>query len=137
MVLYELVLTLDSGADGTKVLDVLKRTARTVVSRSGVIRRIDNWGERPLAHRIRKNERDHHAARYVAVWLDAHPAALGEVDRFLKHDRTVLRRTAFRRKVLAPEGNGFLSTEIRNALQAAEEGAGAEGAAAGAQGGGG
>lgn len=120
MVLYEIVLTVDSTAPGARLLEFLRRAAKHVVSRSGNVRRVENWGERQLAYRVRKNQQDHHSARFLSVWIDAHPAVLKEVESLARFNRDVLRQTTFKRKLVLPEGDGFLATEVREAALRAE-----------------
>jgi small subunit ribosomal protein S6 len=123
MVFYEIVLTVDAAAPGPRLVDFLKRTARHVVARSGNVRKIENWGERQLAFRVRKDQRNHHSARFLSLFIDAHPTVLKEVESLSRFNRDVLRQVTFKRKFSLPQGDGFLATEIREAAMAAEVGA--------------
>lgn len=115
MVLYEIVLTVDAAAPGPRLLEFLKRAARHVVSRSGNVRKVENWGERQLAYRVRKNQQNHFSGRFLSIWIDAHPAVLKEVESLARFNRDVLRQTTFKRKFALPDGEGFLATEMREA----------------------
>ncbi|KAJ1622420.1 hypothetical protein T492DRAFT_1062727 [Pavlovales sp. CCMP2436] len=123
MVLYEIVITFDAAAPGARLLTFLKRASNQVLSRSGNLRRVDNWGERPLATRIRKSQQSHFSARFISLWIDAHPNVLKEVEAIVRFDRDVLRFTSFKRKFALPAGNGFIATELREAALRAEEAA--------------
>ncbi|KAG8461625.1 hypothetical protein KFE25_001229 [Diacronema lutheri] len=120
MVLYELVLTVDSSAPGPRLLEFIKRAARLVISRSGNVRKVENWGERELAYRVRKSQQNHHSARFLSVWIDAHPVVLKEVEALARFNRDVLRHTTFKRKFVLPQSEGFLATEVREAALRAD-----------------
>jgi len=115
MVLYEIVLTVDAKAPGPKILEILQKAARLVLSRSGNVRKLQNWGERELAYKVRRNEQNHTNARFISMWIDAHPVVLKEVEASMRYNKEILRQMTFRRKFKLPEGDGFLSKEIREA----------------------
>lgn len=119
MVLFELVLIADARVEGHKMLELLKRISKLVVSRSGVVRKVDNWGLRPLAQRIRKNQEDHLDARYLSLWMDAHPSLLQEINQIMKYDRTILQHKTFHRSALEEAKKGFLASEVHRALEGA------------------
>ncbi len=57
----------------------------------GVIRRLDNLGELPLANRMKAHNQWNHSGRFVRMRFEASPAALDAVERTLRSDERVVR----------------------------------------------
>jgi small subunit ribosomal protein S6 len=87
MALYEHVLLVRQDATPQQV-DALVEQMKTVLETGGgKVHKVENWGLRSLAYRIRKNRKAH----YALMNIDGPHAAVSEMERQLKINEDVLR----------------------------------------------
>ena len=89
-----------------------------VADQGAEILRVDEWGTRPLAYPIQKNNK----GSYVIFYFQAGPHVVAEFERRLRIDEKILRFTSLRHD----EGFPQPATVEKAQAQAAEEGADAE-----------
>ncbi len=88
---YEVYCIAKANASAEHLSTLLKKVATVLKPRSGVIRKVDNYGLKPLAYRIRAHSRYHHVGRYFMFKMQASPASLPEVLHRLKVDEGIIR----------------------------------------------
>jgi small subunit ribosomal protein S6 len=93
--LYELVgIARCAGSTGGEDAAQLVRLAgRLIVNNRGVVRKIENWGVRPLPKITNINRQSHVVASHFYVKFDASPSVQSEVMRALRRDPRLLRTT--------------------------------------------
>lgn len=87
MALYEHVLLVRQDATPQQVDALVEQMKATVESGGGKIGKVENWGLRSLAYRMRKNRKAH----YALINIDAPWPAVAEMERQLKINEDVLR----------------------------------------------
>ncbi|CAM9494702.1 unnamed protein product, partial [Phaeothamnion confervicola] len=81
---------------------VYRRLAKTVIRMGGVVRQVENHGERRAPYRFRSRTmsadlvRYHASARWVSAYYDADSSVKDELDRQLKVEENMLRMTTLR-----------------------------------------
>jgi small subunit ribosomal protein S6 len=77
---YELLYFVNPALDEEDRLATLKRIDTTIVSQSGVVDNVDEWGKRKLAFEVDKlTDGD-----YTLIDFHAEPASIAEIDRVLR-----------------------------------------------------
>jgi small subunit ribosomal protein S6 len=87
MALYEHVLLVRQDATPQQVEALTEQMKTVVETGGGKVAKIEQWGLRSLAYRIRKNRKAH----YALLNIDAPHAAVAEMERQLKINEDVLR----------------------------------------------
>ncbi|KAI8971682.1 30S ribosomal protein S6 [Mycotypha africana] len=93
MPFYELVCIARHNMLEGNLKDLLKTSAKHVVSRGGVVRGFDNWGEMKIPHRIKRHQEYHTDGRYWTMHFYANPLILQDLGKQLSVDSRVLRHT--------------------------------------------
>ncbi|PKC13271.1 hypothetical protein RhiirA5_410825 [Rhizophagus irregularis] len=62
---YELLCITRAGLMEANFKDLVRNSAKHVLERGGVVRGFENWGEMPLAKRIRRHQVYHTRGQYV------------------------------------------------------------------------
>ncbi|MDP3971680.1 MAG: 30S ribosomal protein S6 [Candidatus Nanopelagicales bacterium] len=84
---YEVMVILDPDLEERTVQPSLDAFLNVIRADGGTIEKVDVWGRRRLAYEIKKKS----DGIYVVIDLVANPAAVGELDRQLKLNESVLR----------------------------------------------
>jgi small subunit ribosomal protein S6 len=87
MALYEHVLLVRQDATPQQVDALVEQMKATVESGGGKVGKVESWGLRSLAYRMRKNRKAH----YALLNIDAPWPAVAEMERQLKINEDVLR----------------------------------------------
>ena len=92
MALYEHVFLARQDISSQQV-DTLVETFKGVLEENGgTVGKVENWGVKTLAYRIRKNRKAH----YVLMNVDANHAAMMEMERQMRLNEDVLRHMTIR-----------------------------------------
>jgi small subunit ribosomal protein S6 len=89
---YEVMIIFDAGLEEETIRAVTDRATETLVSRGGVIGRVDRWGRRRFAYELKHRTEGY----YVLVEATAEPAAMAEMDRVLSLADEVVRHKVIR-----------------------------------------
>lgn len=87
MALYEQMFLARQDIAPQQIDELLNVYKGVIEAHGGEVGRVENWGLRPLAYRIRKNRK----AYYVLVNIDAPAAAIAEVERQMRINEDILR----------------------------------------------
>jgi len=99
MPLYETVFIARQDVSAKQVEDMAASFSKIVNDNGGQTKRIESWGLRTLAYRIKKNRKGH----YTLLHFDAPPKAIAEMERNMRLNEDVLRFMTVRIEKL-PEG---------------------------------
>ncbi|EJF81908.1 30S ribosomal protein S6 [Bartonella doshiae] len=110
MALYEHVFLARQDIAPQQIDELLSVYKGVIEAHGGKVGRVENWGLRPLAYRIRKNRK----AYYVLVNIDASAAAIAEVERQMRINEDVLRYMTIRVETHEKEKSAMLSRLDRN-----------------------
>lgn len=90
--LYEVVILTKTGTEATtKLKNLLATNAKMLWERGAVIADIKPWGQRELAYRIRKQQKNYYNAQYTSLHVYCNPATLSTLETNLRQNDHVLR----------------------------------------------
>lgn len=101
---YETVFIARQDLSPKQVEDLTERMTKILTDDGGTIHKVENWGLRTLAYRIKKNRKAH----YVLIESETAPAALHEMERNLRLEEDVLRYLTIRREELSKGPSAIL-----------------------------
>ncbi|MCB9978622.1 MAG: 30S ribosomal protein S6 [Rhodospirillales bacterium] len=104
MPFYETVFIARQDLSPKQVEDLTERMTKILTDDGGTIHKVENWGLRTLAYRIKKNRKAH----YVLIESETAPAALHEMERNLRLEEDVLRYLTIRREELSKGPSAIL-----------------------------
>ncbi|WP_375649102.1 30S ribosomal protein S6 [Bartonella sp. OT172YNZD] len=110
MALYEHMFLARQDIAPQQVDELLSLYKSVIEAHGGKVGRIENWGLRPLAYRIRKNRK----AYYVLVNIDAPASVIAEVERQMRINEDILRYMTIRVEKHEKEKSAMLSHLDRN-----------------------
>lgn len=87
MRIYEELFIVDPNATDEQIDSVTAQIEGVVTDAGGTIDKIDKWGVRKLAYRVKKREE----GQYVLVQFSAEASVVREIERRLRVDETVLK----------------------------------------------
>ncbi len=87
MALYEHVYMARQDVTAQQVEAMTEQFKSIVEQRGGTVGKVEYWGVKSLAYRIKKNRKAH----FTLMNIDAPPAAIAEVERLQGHNEDVLR----------------------------------------------
>jgi len=87
MPLYEHVFLARQDVSGQQVDALIEQFKGVIEANGGSVSKVENWGIKSLAYRIRKNRKAH----YALLNIDAPPAAVAEMERQMRINEDVLR----------------------------------------------
>jgi small subunit ribosomal protein S6 len=87
MPLYEHVFLVRQDASAPQVEALTQQFKSVIENNGGKVAKVENWGLRSLAYRIKKNRKAH----YSLLNIDAPPAALAEMERQMSINEDVIR----------------------------------------------
>lgn len=105
MALYEHIFLARQDIAPQQIDELLETYKGVIESHGGKFGRVENWGLRPLAYRIRKNRK----AYYVLVNIDAPAEAISEVERRMRINEDILRYMTIRVEKHEKEQSAMLS----------------------------
>lgn len=97
MPFYETVFIARQDLSDAQVKTLTESCEKIIKSGGGKIHKIENWGLRTLAYRIKKNRKGH----YVLIESDAPAPAVAELERNLRLNEDVLRYMTIREEELS------------------------------------
>jgi small subunit ribosomal protein S6 len=92
MPLYEHVFMARQDVSSQQVDALVEQFKGVIEQNGGSIAKVENWGVKPLAYRIKKNRKAH----YALMNIDAPPAAVSEMERQMRINEDVLRYLTIR-----------------------------------------
>lgn len=108
---YESVLIARQDLGTSQVDDLVANLSDVIKTQGGEVVKVDNWGLKNLAYRIKKNRKGH----YVVLDIVAPASAIFEYERLVRLNEDIIRYMT----VKVDEFNSEMSTDEE--LQAAEE----------------
>lgn len=93
MVLYELTCISRAGLERPQTHTLIRNICQAILESSGVLRKIECTGERPLPYRIRNQREYCYEGLYWSVWFNASPRSLAAVRKAAKGEQQLLRST--------------------------------------------
>ena len=87
MAFYESVLIARQDLGASQVSSLVSDLSETLKANGGEVVRVDNWGLKNLAYRIKKNRKGH----YVILNISAPASAIAEYERLLRVNEDVIR----------------------------------------------
>lgn len=94
MPFYETVFIARQDLSAKQVEDLTETMSGFITAGDGKVLKVENWGLRTLAYRIKKSRKAH----YVLIETDCPPAAVLEMERNLRLNEDVLRYLTVRRE---------------------------------------
>ncbi|WP_336279037.1 30S ribosomal protein S6 [Bartonella sp. CB175] len=110
MALYEHMFLARQDIAPQQVDEIVSVYKGVIEAHGGKVGRVENWGLRSLAYRIRKNRK----AYYVLMNIDAPAAAIFEVERQMRINEDILRYMTIRVEKHEKEKSAMLSRIDRN-----------------------
>lgn len=87
MAFYESVLIARQDLGASQVSSLVDDLSNAIKTNGGEVVRVDNWGLKNLAYRIKKNRKGH----YVLLNISAPAAAVAEYERLMRFNEDVIR----------------------------------------------
>lgn len=87
MTKYESVLIARQDLGASQVNNLVSEMSNVIANQGGEVVRVDNWGLKNLAYRIKKNRKGH----YVVLNISAPAAAISEYERIMRFNEDVIR----------------------------------------------
>lgn len=87
MAYYESVLIARQDLGASQVNTIAADLSKVVESCGGQVVRVDNWGLKNLAYRVKKNRKGH----YVLLNLDAPAQTIAELERVMRVNEDIIR----------------------------------------------
>ncbi len=87
MTKYESVLIARQDLGASQVSSIVSDMSKVIADQGGEVVRVDNWGLKNLAYRIKKNRKGH----YVLLNISAPAQAIAEYERLLRVNEDIIR----------------------------------------------
>ena len=87
MTKYESVLIARQDLGASQVSAIVSDLSNVIAKEGGEVVRVDNWGLKNLAYRIKKNRKGH----YVVLNISAPASAISEYERVMRFNEDVIR----------------------------------------------
>jgi len=87
MTKYESVLIARQDLGTSQVNNIVSEMSNVISAQGGEVVRVDNWGLKNLAYRIKKNRKGH----YVLLNISAPSQAIAEYERLLRVNEDIIR----------------------------------------------
>ena len=84
---YESVLIARQDLGASQVNNIVEELSNVIKSEGGNVVRVDNWGLKNLAYRIKKNRKGH----YVLMNITAPASAIAEFERIMRFNEDIIR----------------------------------------------
>ena len=89
---YESVLIARQDLGASQVNNIVSNLSEVIKKEGGEVVRVDNWGLKTLAYRIKKNRKGH----YVIMNICAPANAIAEYERFMRFNEDIIRYMTIR-----------------------------------------
>jgi len=89
---YESVLIARQDLGSSQVNNIVSELGNIIKKEGGEVVRIDNWGLKTLAYRVKKNRKGH----YVLMNISAPAAAIAEFERIMRFNEDIIRYMTIR-----------------------------------------
>ena len=106
---YESVLIARQDLGASQVNDIVSSLDEVIKAEGGQIVKVDNWGLKNLAYRIKKNRKGH----YVLMNITAPANAIAEFERIMRFNEDIIRYMT----VKVEEFNDLSSAEDRETVE--------------------
>ena len=87
MTKYESVLIARQDLGASQVSSIVSELSNAIAKEGGEVVRVDNWGLKNLAYRIKKNRKGH----YVLLNISAPASAIAEYERLMRVNEDIIR----------------------------------------------
>ena len=87
MTKYESVLIARQDLGASQVSNIVSEMSKVIADQGGEVVRVDNWGLKNLAYRIKKNRKGH----YVLLNIAAPATAVAEYERVMRVNEDIIR----------------------------------------------
>ena len=88
---YELTYLVPVGYTDSEVMQIKKEIEETAKKRSGSVVKVEDWGKKPLAYKIKKAGKNHDEAVYAYTQLSFDPAQAQRFERDMYLNTKLLR----------------------------------------------
>jgi small subunit ribosomal protein S6 len=99
MAFYESVFIARQDLGATQVATLAKDLSEVVANNGGEVVRVDNWGLKNLAYRIKKNRKGY----YVILNLNAESKAVNELERVMRFNEDIIRYLTVKVEAISEE----------------------------------
>ncbi|KAH8079447.1 hypothetical protein BXZ70DRAFT_901662 [Cristinia sonorae] len=99
MPFYQMVCITAHYAEYTNIKNLVMETAKHVMNRGGVVRKLKSWGTQPLPQRMRRHGNYYQIGDYWTMDFDASPRTLQSLNSALGKDPRVVRWTMLKQGV--------------------------------------
>src|SRR5579883_2097711 len=103
MPLYDIMCIASTTASNAHLVNVLRKSAQTLVSNGGAVRGIEHIGIRPLAYRMKASGKFNEMGRYMRFRVQASPTALAAFEKRLRLDEEIVRLLTLKQDAIAPK----------------------------------
>ncbi len=110
MALYEHIFLARQDATPQQVEAMVATYKGVIESNGGKVEKIENWGLKSLAYRIKKNRKAH----FTLFNLDTPPAAVAEMERQMRINEDILRFMTIRVEELETEPSAMMQKRDRD-----------------------
>ena len=110
---YESVLIARQDLGASQVNNIVSDLSEVIKKEGGEVVRVDNWGLKTLAYRIKKNRKGH----YVLINISAPANAIAEYERVMRFNEDIIRYMTLRVDEFC---EGFSSSEDKETVEDAE-----------------
>lgn len=102
MSFYESVLIARQDLGQSQVNNIVSDLSNVIANNGGEVVRVDNWGLKNLAYRVKKNRKGY----YVVLNIAAPAAAVAEYERQMRFNEDIIRYMTIKVDELSSENNG-------------------------------
>ncbi|MCI5544039.1 MAG: 30S ribosomal protein S6 [Azospirillum sp.] len=110
---YESVLIARQDLGASQVNNIVSDLSEVIKKEGGEVVRVDNWGLKTLAYRIKKNRKGH----YVLMNISAPAAAIAEYERIMRFNEDIIRYMTIKVDEFC---EGLASSEDKETVEEAE-----------------
>ncbi len=107
---YESVLIARQDLGASQVNNIVEELSNVIKNEGGNVVRVDNWGLKNLAYRIKKNRKGH----YVLMNITAPASAIAEFERIMRFNEDIIRYMTVRVEQFS-DANGASSESTASA----------------------
>lgn len=90
-----------------ELVETLKRTATTIFNTGGFIRKIENWGVKPLPCKTTAHGRPHREANHFLIYFDVPPKEVEKIYDEYKRDIDILKATILKPNISSKQNCTF------------------------------
>lgn len=117
MPFYETVFIARQDLSDAQVKELSDGYQKIITDAGGKIHRLENWGLRSLAYKIKKNKRGY----YVAIEADVEAPAIHEMERTMRLNEDILRFMTIRNNELSKGASVIMDKSSRDTGEESDE----------------